>query len=210
MSPSEKRQSILEAAAAEFVERGYSAATLSSVAGRLGLTKGALAHHFPTKDALLEDLGAKLREAIAESDRITREAFGDSGLHAAVAYLVQLGAFASRDVCVASSLVLLTDRGAPPNIIAEIIFKWLDGLAAFLKQAQDAGHVTADENMDEIAEFMLTANIGTQLMPSRSAQPQNRRKRIEYIRLGLRAIGVSNADDIVDEVLDHPAIDVAR
>lgn len=209
MSPNEKRQAILEAAAAEFVERGYSAATLSSVAGRLGLTKGALAHHFPAKDALLEDLGTKLSEAIAESDRITREAFSDSGLHAAVAYLVQLGAFASRDVCVASSLVLLTDRGAPPNIIAGIIFKWLDGLAAFLTQAQQDGQVPSEVNVDEFAEFMLTANIGTQLMPSRSEQPQNRRKRIEYIRLGLRALGIQGADDIVDEVLAHPQIEVA-
>ncbi|MGO3678734.1 MAG: TetR family transcriptional regulator, partial [Microbacteriaceae bacterium] len=102
MTAQQKRQQILEAAAQEFVERGYAAATLSSVAGRLGLTKGALAHHFPTKDELLSGLGEQLSQAIEDSDRVTRAAFPNSGIHAAVAYLVQLSAIAAKNVCVAS------------------------------------------------------------------------------------------------------------
>ena len=208
MSAQQKRQEILEAAAAEFVERGYAAATLSSVAGRLGLTKGALAHHFPTKDELLSGLGEKLSLAIEDSDRVTRAAFPDSGIHAAVAYLVQLSAIAAKDVCVASTLVLLADRGAPPSAISGLVFEWLDGLVVFLKQAQESGQIPASADAEEFGEFMLAPNIGTPLIPSRTSTPQNRRKRLRFIRLGLASLGLENADQIVDEVLLSGYIDV--
>ena len=155
MSAQQKRQEFLEAAAQEFVERGYAAATLSSVAGRLGLTKGALAHHFPTKDELLSGLGDELSQAISASDKVTRAAFPDSGIHAAVAYLVQLSAIAAKNVCVASTLVLLTDRGAPPSAIAGLVFEWLDGLIHFLKQAQDNRDSLSAVNLDEEAANLI-------------------------------------------------------
>lgn len=208
MSAEDKRQEILIAAAKEFIERGYAAATLSSVAGRLGLTKGALAHHFPTKDELLVGLAEHLDAAIIESERITRVAYPSSGIHSAVAYLVQLSAIAAKNVQVAATLLLLTDRGTPPNLIAELIFKWLDGLTLFLKQAQEEGQVSPDIDVQEAAEFMLATNIGTTLIPSRSGVPQNRRKRLKYIRLGLQALGVTDTNKIVDEVLLSGYIDV--
>lgn len=208
MSAQQKRQEFLEAAAQEFVERGYAAATLSSVAGRLGLTKGALAHHFPTKDELLSGLGDELSQAISTSDKVTRAAFPDSGIHAAVAYLVQLSAIAAKNVCVASTLVLLTDRGAPPSAISGLVFEWLDGLIHFLEQAQKTGQIREDIDVEEFAEFMLATNIGTTMIPSRSTTPQNRRKRLRFIRLGLQSLGLENADQIVDEVLLSGYIDV--
>lgn len=208
MTAQQKRQQILEAAAQEFVERGYAAATLSSVAGRLGLTKGALAHHFPTKDELLSGLGEQLSQAIEDSDRVTRAAFPNSGIHAAVAYLVQLSAIAAKNVCVASTLVLLTDRGAPPSAISELILEWLDGLVSFLKQAQDSGQIAPEVDVEEFGEFMLATNIGTTLIPSRTPTPQNRRKRLRFIRLGLASLGLENPDQVVDEVLLSGYIDV--
>lgn len=208
LSAQQKRQDILEAAAAEFVERGYAAATLSSVAGRLGLTKGALAHHFPTKDALLSGLGEQLSDAIEESNRVTRTAFPDSGIHAAVAYLVQLSAIAAKDVCVASTLVLLTDRGAPPSAISELIFEWLDGLIAFLAQGQEQQQIPEGIKVEEFGEFLLATNIGTTLIPSRTSTPQNRRKRLRFLRLGLHSLGIENADQVVDDVLLSGYIDV--
>lgn len=208
MSAEQKRQDILIAAAQEFIDRGYAATTLSSVAGRLGLTKGALAHHFPTKDELLVGLAEQLKEAILESDKITRLAYPDSGIHAAVAYLVQLSAIAAKNVQVAATLLLLTDRGAPPNVISELIFNWLDGLTAFLQQAKDAQQIDSVINVEEAAEYMLATNIGTTLIPSRSSVPQNRRKRLKFIRLGITSLGVQDANRVVDDVLLSGYIDV--
>lgn len=208
MAAKQKRQEILNAAAQEFVERGYAAATLSSVAGRLGLTKGALAHHFPTKGDLLAGLGEQLWHAIQDSNKKTRAAYPDSGVHAAVAYMIQLGAIASKNIQVASTLVLLTDRGAPTNVISEIVFSWLDGLILFLKEAQHSGQIDANQNVEEIAEFMMATNIGTTLIPNRTPTPQNRRKRMRFLKLGLRTLGIDNPDQIVDDVIQSGHIDV--
>ena len=47
------RNMILDAAATVFSERGYRATNLSIVAETLGVTRQALYHHFPHKDAIL-------------------------------------------------------------------------------------------------------------------------------------------------------------
>lgn len=46
------RAAIVEAAMAEFLERGYQAATMAGVARRAGLGKGTIYLYFPTKEAL--------------------------------------------------------------------------------------------------------------------------------------------------------------
>lgn len=46
------RRAILLAAAESFAEVGYAAATTSGIAARAGVTKGALAFHFPAKAAI--------------------------------------------------------------------------------------------------------------------------------------------------------------
>lgn len=49
----ERRAEIVRAALEVIAERGYRAASLASVAERVGLTQQGLLHYFPTKDALL-------------------------------------------------------------------------------------------------------------------------------------------------------------
>lgn len=122
--------------------------------------------------------------------------------------MVHLGAIAAKNIQVAAALQLLTDRGAPPSVISELIFTWLDGLANFLQQAQAQGQIRSDVDPVEAAEFMLTANIGTTLVPSRSKSAQNRRRRLNFIRLGMFSIGATNANTVVDEVLLSGYIDV--
>lgn len=199
---------MLNAAAQEFIAQGYAATSLSSVAGRLGLTKGALAHHFPTKDELLVGLGEALHTAFVDSDTVSRAAYPDSGMRAAIAFLVQLGGVAAKNVQVAAALVLLTDRGTPPNVYADLTFIWLDKLAEFIVQAQKLGEVRAEVDPKEAAEFLLATNIGSTLLPDRSPVPQNRRKRLRFIRLGMQSLSSVDANAIVDEVLLSGYIDV--
>lgn len=56
------RQEILEAARAILRDGGVEAVTLGSVAGELGLTKQALYHYFPSKEALIRSLVVTLLE----------------------------------------------------------------------------------------------------------------------------------------------------
>jgi len=52
--PGHDREAVLDAAVALFNERGYDATSVADVAGRLGVTKSALYHHFSSKEAVLE------------------------------------------------------------------------------------------------------------------------------------------------------------
>ena len=51
--PGHSLESLLDVAVAVFNERGYEAASMEDVAGRLGVTKSAIYHHVPSKVELL-------------------------------------------------------------------------------------------------------------------------------------------------------------
>lgn len=52
--PKEERvQHIVEAAVAEFLEKGYDGASMEAIAKRAGISKGGLYHHFHNKDEVL-------------------------------------------------------------------------------------------------------------------------------------------------------------
>src|SRR5690348_13386914 len=52
----DSRQEILRTAARLFGQRGYDATSMNDVAAALKLSKGALYHHFPSKDQILFNL----------------------------------------------------------------------------------------------------------------------------------------------------------
>jgi len=52
-SKDKRIQDILEAAIHEFVDKGYEATSMESIASRAGLTKGGLYYHFDSKDDIL-------------------------------------------------------------------------------------------------------------------------------------------------------------
>ena len=64
------RRRLLDAAVDELVERGYTRLTTSGVARRAGVSRGALEHHFPTKDvfvaAAIRHLAESQREEVRE------------------------------------------------------------------------------------------------------------------------------------------------
>lgn len=80
-NPEATRASILEAAEQVFLEKGYSAAALSAIARRAGVTKSLLHHHFGSKEGLWHEV--KLRRFKEYSERqmeMIRESEPDSDL----------------------------------------------------------------------------------------------------------------------------------
>lgn len=78
-NPEATRKAIICAAAAELLERGYAGSSLSQIAGRLNVTKGALAYHFSTKHKLLEAVAAALQESVRATYGQAMKAFPVSG-----------------------------------------------------------------------------------------------------------------------------------
>jgi AcrR family transcriptional regulator len=61
------RAALVDAAAAEFASRGYHGATLDAIAGAAGVSKGAVYHHFSSKEELfLALLDERLEKRLGE------------------------------------------------------------------------------------------------------------------------------------------------
>lgn len=69
-----RRQALIDAAAAAFRERGYHAASMREVAGRVGMLAGSMYYHFASKDDLLLAVYAEGVRRI--SDQVNREIDG--------------------------------------------------------------------------------------------------------------------------------------
>jgi AcrR family transcriptional regulator len=68
--PGYDRRGVLAIAVQAFNEYGYDATSLGTLATRLGLSKSAIYHHFPSKEQLLE---AALEEALGELEAVLTE-----------------------------------------------------------------------------------------------------------------------------------------
>lgn len=68
--PGYDRQGVLDVAVRAFNEFGYDATSMGTLADRLGLSKSAIYHHFPSKDHLLE---AALEEALGGLEGVLAE-----------------------------------------------------------------------------------------------------------------------------------------
>lgn len=91
--PGYDQRQILEIAVQVFIEQGYDATSVASLAQRLGLSKSALYHHYESKEHLLE---VALEEALGGLEGVLREpAEGGAGerlgqvLRGAVGVLVE-------------------------------------------------------------------------------------------------------------------------
>lgn len=80
------RQRLLEAAVACLAEHGWAGSTVSAVAERAGVSRGAAQHHFPTR----EDLFTAAVEYVAEERSAALRAVPDQDRAAVVAALVDL------------------------------------------------------------------------------------------------------------------------
>lgn len=90
--PGYDRDQILEIAVQVFIEQGYDATSVASLAMRLGLSKSALYHHFASKEEVLE---VALEEALGGLEGVLEDAGEGSArdrlehaLHGAVLVLV--------------------------------------------------------------------------------------------------------------------------
>lgn len=69
-------QALLDAASAQFAERGYAASSIRDIAAAAGVSLSALYHYYPGKEALL---AALLREGMDNYLEMCREALAEAG-----------------------------------------------------------------------------------------------------------------------------------
>ncbi|APZ43686.1 TetR/AcrR family transcriptional regulator [Acidihalobacter ferrooxydans] len=164
--PETTRQNLLDAAHREIYVHGFQGASLERILTDTGLSKGALYHHFTTKQALglaviEEVIGARLRrewiEPVARAPqplRMLRELI-EHKQQKATGLSIRLGC----------DLNNLMQEMSPldetfRNALAQLIQAWRTALQDALERAQAAGEVRADADCARAALFIVAAVEG--------------------------------------------------
>ena len=161
--PDITRDKILDAAFQEIHRHGFQSASLSSILASTELTKGALYHHFPTKN----DLGHAVIDEIIRSGL---DAMVLAPLREADDPLETLVEIIRRKA--ERSTVESVSLGCPLNNLAQemsplddefkqrlnsILMEWQNAFSDALKRAQKQGRVRKDVDCKAAALFILSA-----------------------------------------------------
>ena len=161
--PDVTRDKIVDAAYQEIYRHGFQAASLSHIIARTGLTKGALYHHFPTKD----DLGHAVIEEVVRAglDAMVfaplRES--DAPFEALLDIIRHKAANATLDsVTLGCPLNNLMQEMSPldaefKNRLNAIIRTWNQAIAGALRRAQKQGKVRQDVDCQAAALFIVAS-----------------------------------------------------
>ncbi len=165
-NPDRTRRLILEAAFQEMYHHGYQGMRLDVVLSATGLTKGALYHHFPNKQALGY---AVVEEIIGEMvHKLWTEPMSGSSspLGSLTHFVGHIGEIFGPDI--------LT-YGCPMNNLAQemspidegfrvrldqVYQDWRAGISQALQRAQQAGELRRDVDCNHLAMFVLAALSG--------------------------------------------------
>ena len=157
------RQKILDAARDLFSEVGYAAAGLGEIIERAGMTKGALYHHFDSKEALATAL-------IDQGSTLTGDAF-DHVCQSSAPALENLihGVFVVTDLLVcdktARTAEQLTRALAEFNTTAAGVWPTrLEKMTAQANRAATEGDLREDLDPQLVSESILNAMLGAQLL----------------------------------------------
>ncbi|WP_431953138.1 ScbR family autoregulator-binding transcription factor [Actinacidiphila sp. bgisy167] len=152
---------ILHAAGSLFAERGYVGTTLYDVYTRAGVTKGAFYFHFPSKESLAEAVLASQVEGEAYPlvpRSLKLQELVDAGLVFACAI--------AEDPLLQGSIRLsldLLDQGV--GVDAKLPFRaWIEQNREALEDAKAQGELQAHVDTQEVAELLVGAFSGVQLL----------------------------------------------
>jgi AcrR family transcriptional regulator len=157
------RRKIIDAAVELFDAAGYANTGLGDIVERAGLTKGALYHHFTSKEALaaaiIEEGSQTLLEAYQGVSRLSAPAL-ESMIHG-VFVLVDLGA---TDKLVHMGAALLRAFANFSQVSTINYSAWLEEIAEQALHAQAEGDLRADVDARAASEFIVSAMLGSQLL----------------------------------------------
>ena len=154
-----RRAQLVDCAVQALCEIGYAGTSIAEVARRAGVSKGVVTYHFPTKDALLWQVGAALYEGAGSSiaERVSTET---TSLGALVSYIeANLAFVAAHTAHVRAALEVVSNLHCPDGESATTT----DGLDALTAHVQ----AMIQRGLDS-GEF-ATVDAGTLAMIIRAA-----------------------------------------
>jgi AcrR family transcriptional regulator len=165
-NPDQTRKNLLIAAFQEIHRNGFKRASLDSILDKTGLTKGALYHHFPNKQALgyavVEEILCGMAHEIWVKPLLGR----DDPITALQDLLAGMAAAPADD---------LLQHGCPLNNLSQemsgldegfrarldrVFSSWRDAIAACLEHGKNKGTVRDDVDSKQAATFIIASMEG--------------------------------------------------
>jgi TetR/AcrR family transcriptional regulator, transcriptional repressor for nem operon len=157
--PERTRERLLQAAFREVLRSGFQGAGIDTILAATNVTKGALYHHFDSKEAL----------GYAIVDEIVAKLVRDGWLHPLLSDgqpidiligIVRRIPDRPQDVRVGCPLLNLAQEMSPLDEqfrkrLERLFLAWQEGVAALLRKGQAQGKVRRDLNPDEAASFLV-------------------------------------------------------
>ncbi|WP_030746129.1 ScbR family autoregulator-binding transcription factor [Streptomyces sp. NRRL F-5135] len=160
------RMQILDAAAELFAAQGFPSTSVKDVADRVGMTKGAVYFHYPTKEALtvavVEAHYARwpgLLEAV--------QAKGLGPMDTLLELLDRTAAAFQDDPVVQAGARLQMEQPLPIDTMPEPYVGWIDLLEQLLAEAEEAGELRAGVSPAVAARVLVATFFGTQHIAAR-------------------------------------------
>ena len=162
-------EAILDAAAAVIAERGIDRASLTSIGTRAGLSRALPAHHFGSKDALVDRLAERAQErlgdamvaAIEQSDVDGDEASALDFLRFMVgAYLDLFVEPTADDVALVALWGAVIPAEASVAGLVDADRRAVTGWAAVIARGQEDGSIRADVDPDAAGVTLLALTRG--------------------------------------------------
>jgi len=162
--PERTRERLLQAAFREIHRSGFQSAGIDTILAATNVTKGALYHHFESKEALgyavVEEKIAKLTR-----DRWLRPMRSEGEAIDILIGVVRRIPSGSQDVRAGCPLLLLSQEMSPLDEqfrkrLERIFLDWQEGVATLLRRGKSQGTVRRDLNPAEAASFLIATVEG--------------------------------------------------
>ena len=163
----ETAREVLEAAVAEFVERGYDGLDISDIARCVGVTPDAIYSHWPQKDDLVASAVDTLLERLLPVRRLQDIAVLDWSVSDIVA---GWGAHLLESDSVRNSLAQVFGSARSNAMVNERLKRFLDAqadqLSRLIERGKDEGYFDPEFDTVALTLFVQAVGIGTHLVLS--------------------------------------------
>ena len=174
--PERTRERLLQAAFQEVRRRGFRSAGINTILAATNVTKGALYHHFGSKEALGY---AIVDEVIAElvRDRWLRPLLRDGQPIDILIGIVRRLPTRPADVRDSCPLLNLAQEMSPLDEqfrkrLERIFLAWQEGIATLIRRGQSERTVRRDLNPDETASFLVAMVEGYTSLAKNAQDPR--------------------------------------
>jgi AcrR family transcriptional regulator len=200
------RRKIIAAAVELFNDIGYSNTGLGDIVERAGMTKGALYHHFSSKEALAEAIIEEASEILLTTFQgICRSSAPalENIIHG-VLVVVQLG---NTDKLVRMGALLLRMFAKFSEASTHNYGVWLAEMGTQARRAQVEGDLRADVDAQQAAEFIVGSMLGAELVSNAVSGGQDLLERVTLTwRLLLPAIASEQSLPYLREFLARESL----